>query len=86
MADMLDPQGAQENLDDEISSNEEIFTDRHPGTFENSTEHSANVTMPKLKIKATLEIHQEIRMLDERQRLIFDYVAKYVHSCTRGNR
>ena len=65
MADVFDPQEAQENLDDEISPNEEIFTDQHPGTFENSTEPSAKVTMPKLKIKATLEIHQEIRMLDE---------------------
>ena len=86
MADVLDPQGAQENLDDEIFPNKEIFTDGHPGTFENSTEPSAKAMMPQLKFKATQDYHQEIRTFDKRQRLIFNYVAKDVHSCTRGNR
>ena len=85
MADVLDPQGAQENLDDEISPTEITFTERHPGTFDKSNECSPKLTFPKLKLKSREEIHCAIRSLDHRQRMVFDYNARFVHDCTRGN-
>ena len=85
IADLLDPQGVQENVYDSFNPSEITFTDRHPGTFETSTEGASKVTLPKLKIRSKQEVHCEIRSLDRRQRLVFDYVAKFIHDCTRKN-
>ena len=84
IADVLDPQGAQENMDDDIVGTEFTFTDRHPETFDNSVECSPKHTFPVLKLKSKNEIHCAIRRLDHRQRIVFDYVARFVHDSTRG--
>ena len=85
IADMLDPQGTQQNMDDKIDRVALTYTYRHPGDFDVSIECSPKLTFPKLQLKCKSEIHADIRSLDFRQRIVFDHVAKFVHDCTRGN-